>query len=408
MVIDEVAYLASNQDPVDTFLEHFGVKGMKWGVRKKGEVSAEKQAKRESKAKKFDEKAKVLQTKISAIDTRLANKTHFYDYYSRRGLKKQKSELSEAQQRALSDAEAKRQGKLSHNQRKLAIGAGAAAAILATYGAYKFSTSGEMNRQLIKGKRFLSGDKSDNIWKLKPELAKPDMDVDGIMNNVVKHVNPGYGEKGTKVNCRRATFAYEMRRRGHDVSATRTVSGHGQTAGGIYNALDLKPGDDFGPTGRIGMMSRIARETSNKQRGKHFDTSFSDAFEKNPLGMREVIRPSIPGFEVGPRGSASSLTRPKSKGLEVGIFRSLTGQPDGARGELGVTWGMGGGHSMAWEIVKGQPVIFDAQSGKKYTAVTDLINDFGKIGGIAEAGVTRLDNVPLNQDFLMRWLKDAA
>ncbi len=91
----------------------------------------------------------------------------------------------------------------------------------------------------------------------------------------------------------------------------------------------------------------------------------------------------------------------------MGIFRALRDEPNGARGELGVQWDVGGAHSMAWEVVKGRPVVFDAQSGKKLSDSKEFLEAVSKAGGIKTAGYTRLDNVPMNEDFLMRWLKDA-
>ncbi len=56
------------------------------------------------------------------------------------------------------------------------------------------------------------------------------------------------------MNCRRCTFAYEMRRRGYDVAATRTTNGRGQTAVGVYNALNTE-----GDIAKVGKLSMIAR-----------------------------------------------------------------------------------------------------------------------------------------------------
>lgn len=85
------------------------------------------------------------------------------------------------------------------------------------------------------------------------------------------------------------------------------------------------------------------------------------------------------------------------------IFDSIAKEPNGARGELGVGWSFGGGHSMAWEIVNGRPVIFDAQAGLKF----DSPDSFAKIAGrVGKAGYTRLDNLQLNDEYLKRWVNN--
>lgn len=60
---------------------------------------------------------------------------------------------------------------------------------------------------------------------------------------------------------------------------------------------------------------------------------------------------------------------------------------------------------MAWEIINNKPVIFDCQTGKMYKNAFDLDSAVGKY--IKKAGFTRLDNIDLNEDFLLRWLRNA-
>ena len=391
MIIDEHDYL-----------EHFGVKGMRWGVRKKDKpVSAEKQAKREQKAEKFVAKAKLLDTKVSALNVEVANA----GYFTRRSVTKRRDEAVNERARALADAEAKRQGKLSSNQRKVVIGASVAAATLAVYGAYQFHTSGEMNRSIMRGKAFMEGKSGQSPWKLNPNLAKP-MNADEIMQSVVKPVNPGYGRPGTKMNCRRATMAYEMRRRGHDVAATRTVSAHGQNQAGMFNVLNKKPGEKFVPTGKVTTALRLRSEFKEPTPGRK--TEFAESLINNPAGFgKNLIVPSSPGFAIDSKGGATRVAADAKGDMGIGIFRALASEPNGSRGELGVQWGIGGRHSMAYEIVQGKPVVFDAQSGKKFAAPDDLISAFRDLNGVTRAGYTRLDNVPMNDDFLRRWLRNA-
>jgi hypothetical protein len=84
------------------------------------------------------------------------------------------------------------------------------------------------------------------------------------------------------------------------------------------------------------------------------------------------------------------------------IFEALGKNPDGARGELGMSWTHGGAHSMAWEIIGGKPVIFDTQNGHSYTQA-----EFESVTKVMKnAASTRLDDVPLNTNFLGKWVRN--
>lgn len=370
MIVDEEVYL-----------QHFGVKGMHWGVRneergaRKQARQEHKQAVREGKAQKYDAKADMLQTKISEIDIQ-RSKTKSYQSLKRARLNSKKVELQAERKQALEDADAKRKGKLTKKQKKVLIGASAVAAVIAADVAYHEINSGEARRKLVKGKNFIHGEKGALPWKMKPELSRKDMDADEIMHTIVPKINRGFGEPGSTVNCRRCTFAYEMRRRGHDVAATRTTTGSGQNAAGLLNTLS--PGQAELPTGRVGIARKVMSEAQKHGRGEIDNTPIANAMKKLSLGAKDIEPDSI--------------------------FRSIAEHPDGARGELGLIWEPGGGHSMAWEMVKGKPTVFDTQTGKKYESMKDL----EEIGiGIQRASLTRLDNADLNTDFLLRWLKSA-
>ncbi len=206
-----------------------------------------------------------------------------------------------------------------------------------------------------------SGEKTEKqnattAWKKNPELAKK-MDVDQIQSKVVKQINPEYPKAGTKMNCRRATFTYEMRRRGYDVTATKSHFAIGQDAEGL----------------------RTATMTNSK-------TKYESGWGKTQVATPYIISQSTPK-------ERSDL-----------IFNSLSKYPEGARGELGVGWNFGGGHSMAFEVIKGKPVIFDTQNGETYRNAAS----FSKFADIThDAAHTRTDNIPLDEKFLRRWMVNA-
>ena len=312
------------------YLIHHGIKGQKWGVRrfqkKDGSLTSagKKRYSDDSDSKKDDENQ------------------------SKDGLHKEKKQLTRKQKAAI-----------------------AGAAVVATYATYRFINSGHAHQLVAKGKAALGHTEPDYFNK-NILLANKRLDADGIMETVVSRINPGYGGIGTKVNCRRCTFAYEMSRRGYDVKATKAVlKGTGQGNVGFSNVVSK------GDTGVINYFK--AGWDQNSLVGKTI-------FKGNGLGVDAVQK-------LG-----------DEKGYTNSIFKALGNYKNGARGELCMQWSGGGAHSMAWEIVKGKPVIFDCQTGTKY----DTPEKFKEIGEmISQVSTTRLDNVDLNKDFLLRWLQNA-
>lgn len=119
--------------------------------------------------------------------------------------------------------------------------------------------------------------------------------------------------KSTYVNCAYCTTAYDLRRRGFEVSAPTTSAG--------VSTRDIE---------------------SWYKNGKA--TTF-----KAPKDVKDNT---------------------KTAGT---IKRELMKQPSGARGNLTIFWKSGGGHSVAYEIVNKKLVILDTQQNRKYEG-TELDN----------------------------------
>lgn len=387
---------------------HYGVKGMKWGVINekrstfvskkadavKSKVTSARAARNETNAKRHDATVKDIDKKLADIDAEMATiKATTGKLTPRQNrqkvvLQSRKQLLIDERRMAFDAAKAEREGKLTDRQKQLLKSAAIATGVLAAYGGYRMLQTGELSRQIQIGRNFLTNrDTSLSPWKLKEGLANKDFTPDEIMQNVVKGINPDFGSLGANMNCRRCTFAYEMRRRGFDVAATKTTNGFGGELMGMINATELSPGDRPYGSGRIGMISGLARDAvpGKDPSKKPFLDSIGKLSNDIDFGMNggEALKGADP---------------------EGAIFRALRRQPNGARGELAVTWAAGGAHSIAWEIVGGKPVIFDAQIGKKFMAREDFSGSYSKMG---TAAIKRLDNIDLNNDYLMRWLKDA-
>ena len=366
------------------YLQHYGVKGMKWGVRKKREtgsrikgkaVSAEKQARRDGKAAKHETRAKKYGDAADALEKELGSTKGFI---SRKTLENKIKDLRKVQMSALDDANRKREGRLSKGERNAAIVAG----VIATYAGYKLVDGGNLTAANQQIKQMLNGEKG-SPWKVNTDLASKDMDVDDITSKVMSRINPNYGQPGTTNNCRRCTIAYEMSRRGYDVSATKSISGTGQNVAGMAKALgtDVKGG----MTG-IKLKARLEKR----------------AFDKtgNFAEMSDLTKQVVLGKGIGEQ---RIWNKSGGKISPADVLSSLAEQPDGARGELTMKWAMGGGHSMAYEIVKGKPVIFDNQRGKVYKTAEDLKD---VVDRFSDAGFTRLDNKELSDAFIQRWVKN--
>ena len=250
-------------------LVHFGVKGMKWGVRKQDDTSDRKTAKpisarREKKAKAKDAEAAATQSEIDRIRAKgksvIPGLSGFRNY--------QVNNLSTVRDQKLKDAADIREGKLTDGQKKALIGAGIAAAVLIAYGSYKYVDSGKLNQR-----------KTKDIPFKKNDLLTRKMGPDRLMKEVVAPINPDYGAPGTKMNCRRATMAYEMRRRGYDVQATLSRSATGQNPSSVIAVTDPTVGPKGLPYHRV--LKRMIEDGSP-------DTPFKALKDANYLGKTSV------------------------------------------------------------------------------------------------------------------------
>lgn len=234
--------------------------------------------------------------------------------------------------------------------------------IVALYGARKgqkyYMDSGireakQTNKEVKKGEKF--------DWK-KNENLSGKKTVEEIGRDIVPQINPGFGAKGTQMNCRRCTLTYEMRRRGNDVRATKSQYATGQEFSGIQKAL--------------------AKEGTKVKRREY----------ENIWGRDEI-------------GDFNTMARLSPADRSARIFNTLDRQPDGSRGELAVSWLFGGGHSMAYEIIGGKATIFDGQTGEIYITP----QSFERFAGITTSAYsTRLDDKPLNNEYLKRWMVNNA
>lgn len=344
-----------NKPPLDEYLTHHGIKGQKWGVRNGPPYP------------------------LDAEDHSASEKKSGWKKSLDKGKKKDNNKKQDR------NDDSQKKGLTAEQKRAIKIGAGIAVGLLAAYGAYKLADSGELHRLAEKGKEILQGDRYPG-FKRNDAFSQP-MSIDQISSTFLHKINPGYNkELGTTNNCRRCTFAYELSRRGYDVKATRTLHGTGQT--------DSKTAKYIGADGiTLKSISQLFRNTTEKasEGAEVSDLSQFVAKELDRLTHRESL-----SFVEKNQG----LTRQSEK-----IFDALSKMPDGARGELGLKFLVGGGHSIAWEIVDGKAALFDFQTGTAYRTVEEL-NTLTKPYLAKEGFIRRLDDVELNLDLLRRWVEN--
>ena len=246
--------------------------------------------------------------------------------------------------------------KLSDKQKTaIKVGVGAAAVALAAYGGYRLYNSdvGKPLRDQVDQflNRFNEGYDRETFKQTGKltEHAKKDLSTREYDSKLrffkkareytpdedLKAINEGMFRvtQGGSNNCGLCTTAYELRRRGYDVRANFAEQGRSvKTLSEFFKNADIQ--DD-----------------------------------------------------------AALANRTKSEWMAA-IERRLLRQGDGARGNFGGQYAMGGGHSIIYEVSKGKVIFRDGQTGETYRSVREAIGNF--VPG--KSNYFRMDNLEINSD----------
>lgn len=177
----------------------------------------------------------------------------------------------------------------------------------------------------------------------------------------LNQVNPGFynWNANTKNNCMLCTTTYDLRRRGYDVTANKSTSG--------FETDAIK---DWYPDAEI------------------------KTVKSEPI-------PQIQGDYITLNNEYWAEQPSRAKKNAENLLNELEKQPEGARGNLMVTWaGFSGGHSMAYEIVNGEVMILDGQSNKIYDSESEIMDLLSNCDG--DLQYARLDNVDVNPEAIKR------
>lgn len=311
------------------YIQHYGILGMRWGVRRFQDKSGRLTA---AGKKRYDDDPSNGKPGSSSKTT------------------KAKKEVGD------SFIERKLGIKLSDTQKKvLKTGAIIAGVAIAAYGGYRLYNSDigkpVRNQVDLLFNRFNEGYDRET-FKLTGKLtehAKKDLSTREYDSKLrffkkareytpdedLRAINEGMFQisKGGSNNCGLCTTAYELRRRGYDVRA------------------------NFADQGR-----------SVK--------TLSDFFKNADI-----------------QDDAALANRTKSEWMAA-IERRLLRQGDGARGNFGGQYAMGGGHSIIYEVSKGKVIFRDGQTGETYRSVREAIGNF--VPG--KSNYFRMDNLEINND----------
>lgn len=389
-------------------LQHYGVKGMRWGYRKKEETTERSSTemlvpktsttsttaavvksasgaaqpvlspRTQARVDKFMQRSDVINTQIADLrrsNEELLRTGNPYNTYTRSINNQTITQLQVKQKQALKDAEAAKKGRLTSTQKKMIVGGVVVGATLAYMAYAQGKQSGALNSyQMLAKARFRGQKVPFNVDKsLSGKMSAAD-----ILKKVAAPVNPNYRLPGGQMNCRRCTYAYELRRRGFDVHATTSSLGWGQSESGVINAMT---------PGSRNFYNQLSVSTAVREFGETRKASGDSRVR--PLSAAKTV---IKGLDKGRQISTLSNS--------TKVLEELAKQPEGARGEVLFRF-PGFGHSMAYEIINGKPHIFDSQKGTLYNATSKMVES--KWDGFHSAEITRLDDVKLDYKFLSRW-----